>query len=349
MPTTAPTMKEIAKQLGVSITTVSRALQNHPRIGLRTREQVQELVRKLGYLPNASAISLKKRRTFNIGVVLPALTEQFFSLAISGIEDAAMRQGYSVLVVQSRNDFERERAAITSLVKHGVDGIIASVASQTHTYKHFDDIVKHGVPVVFFDRVIKRPTSSCVYSDITAGAFQAVAFLIGRGLTRIALLNGPSTLQATDERLRGYVDALRQHAIPVDIRYIKGVNLAREDTVKKTVELLNLPDPPQAVLAFHDYVALDAMQVCKARGLRINQDISFVSFSNLSFCSYLEYPPIASIEQFPYEMGEKAALILLASLEKPEGTPRQEVVIPSKLVVREGQGEPAPAATCSRT
>ncbi len=345
MATTAPTMKEIARQLGVSVTTVSRALQNHPRIGLRTREQVQELVRKLGYLPNASDISLKKRRTFNLGVVLPALTEQFFSLALTGIEDAATEQGYSVLVVQSRNDFERERAAVTSLVKHGVDGIIVSVASQTHTYKHFDDITRYGVPIVFFDRVIKRPTSSCVYSDITAGAFEAVAFLIARGLTRIALLNGPSTLQATDERLRGYVNALRQYHIPVDVRYIKGVNLTREDTIKKTLELLNLPEPPQAVLAFHDYVALDAMQVCKARGLRINQDISFVSFSNLSFCAYLEHPPIASIEQFPYEMGEKATQLLLATLANPAGAPRQEVVIQSKLVIREEPGVPAGAAT----
>jgi DNA-binding LacI/PurR family transcriptional regulator len=131
----------------------------------------------------------------------------------------------------------------------------------------------------------------------------------------------------------------------VDIRYIKGVNLTKEDTIRKTVELLSLPDPPQAVLAFHDYVALDAMQVCKARGLRINQDISFVSFSNLSFCSYLDHPPIASIEQFPYEMGEKAAQVLLTTLQDPEGAPRQEVVIKSKLVVWEGHGVPAGAAT----
>ena len=333
MSATAPTMKEIAKQLGVSVTTVSRALQNHPRIGLRTREQVQALVRKLGYLPNATAISLKKRRTCNIGVVLPFLTEQFFSLALSGIEDATMEQGYSVLVVQSRNEFERERTAIASLVRHGVDGIIASVASQTHTYKHFDDAIQHGVPLVFFDRVIKRPTSSCVCSDVTTGAFEAVTFLIGRGLSRIALLNGPSTLQATDERLRGYVNALRENRIPVDIRYIKGVNLTREDTIRKTNELLNLADRPEAILAFHDYVGLDAMQVCRERGLRINEDISFVSFSNLSFCSYLEHPPLASIEQFPYEMGEAAAKLLLARLEQPAGMPRQEVIIKSKLVV----------------
>lgn len=329
-----PTMKEIAKRLGISVTTVSRALQNHPRIGLRTREQVHDLVQKIGYVPNATAIYLKKKCTFNIGVVLPFLTEQFFSLAISGIEDTTMEMGYSVLVVQSRNKFERERAAITSLLKHGVDGIIVSVAAETQTYQHLADARKYGIPVVLFDRVMKSTPYSCVYSDISVGAYEAIAFLIAQGWTRIALLNGPNTLQATEERLKGYVKALQEHFIPVNIQYIKQVNLSKEDTIGKMHELLNLPEPPQAVLAFHDYIALDAMQVCKKRGLQLNQDISFVSFSNLSFCSYLEYPPIASIEQFPYEMGEKAAQILMDAITHPDTATRQEVVIKSKLIPR---------------
>ncbi|QMU28239.1 LacI family DNA-binding transcriptional regulator [Adhaeribacter radiodurans] len=329
-----PTMKEIAKRLGVSVTTVSRALQNHPRIGLRTREQVHELVQEMGYVPNSTAIYLKKRCTFNIGVVLPFLTEQFFSLAISGIEDTTTKQGYSVLVVQSRNNFEREKAAITSLIKHGVDGIIVSVASETQTYLHLDEAQKHGVPVVLFDRVIKRAPNSCVYSDIVVGAYEAIAFLISRGLRRIALLNGPNTLQATEERLRGYVKALQEYEIPVNIHYIKSLNLTKEDTIRKTNELLNLSELPQAILAFHDYIALDSMQVCKERGFRINKDIFFVSFSNLSFCSYLDNPPIASIEQFPYEMGEKAAQILMNDITNPGSSIRQEVVIKSKLIQR---------------
>jgi DNA-binding LacI/PurR family transcriptional regulator len=329
-----PTMKEIATRLGVSVTTVSRALQNHPRIGLRTREQVHDLVQKLGYVPNSTAIYLKKKCTYNIGVVLPYLTEQFFSLAISGIEDTATSEGYSVLVVQSRNNFERERAAITSLIKHGVDGIIVSVASETQTYLHLDEARRHGVPVVLFDRVIKRAPHSSVYSDIMVGAYEAIEFLIARGWTRIALLNGPNTLQATEERLRGYVKALQEHQIAINIQYIKSVNLTKEDTIRKTHELLNSPEVPQAILAFHDYIALDAMQVCKERGLQINRDISFVSFSNLSFCAYLDHPPIASIEQFPYEMGEKAAQILIDAIAHPDTAIRQEVVIKSKLVQR---------------
>ncbi len=329
-----PTMKIIARQLGVSVTTVSRALQNHPRIGLRTREKVQALALHLNYIPNSMAIFLKKKRTYTIGVVLPYLTEQFFSLAVSGIEDAIMEKGYNVLVVQSRNDFDREKAVIQSLVKHGVDGLIVSVAAQTYTYKHFDEVNKLGIPIVFFDRVIKRPANSCVYSDISAGATEAVEYLISKGLTKIALLNGPPTLQSSEERLNGYVAALRAHQIPIHIQYIKSVDLSKEDTAKKTNELLNLPDAPHAILAFHDYVALDAMQVCKQRGFHLNEDIFFVSFSNLSFCSYLDHPPVASVEQFPYEMGEKSAQILLDSIESHGETERKELVIKSKLIVR---------------
>ncbi|MFC0184124.1 DNA-binding transcriptional regulator, LacI/PurR family [Pseudarcicella hirudinis] len=331
---TNPTMKEIAKELGTSVSTVSRALQNHPRIGLRMKERVKELALKLNYVPNSTAIHLKKKRNYNIGIVLPYLTEQFFSLAITGIEDILFEKGYRALVVQSRNDYEREKQSITSLIQHGVDGIIVSVASETYNYSHFNELNSHGIPIVFFDRVVKILPNSCVYGDIAIGAFEAVEYLISQGMTKIALLNGPSTLIASDERLTGYIKALKKHDAQININYIKSVDLSKEDTIRKTHELLNLEEPPQAVLAFHDYVALDSMQICRERGFAINKDIFFVSFSNLSFCSYLEQPPIASVEQFPYEMGEKAAKILIKAIEHPADYIRQEIIIKSKLVIR---------------
>ncbi|GAB3257104.1 LacI family DNA-binding transcriptional regulator [Larkinella harenae] len=331
---TPTTMKEIARQLGVTVSTVSRALQNHPSIGLRTRERVHELAKRLDYVPNPTAINLKRRRTHNIGVVLPFLTEQFFSVAISAIEDVAMREGYSVVVMQSRNDYERERLAISNLIKHGIDGIIVSLSSETQNNSHFLEVNKHGIPIVFFDRVAKNLPNSCVYVDLTAGAIEAVEYLVSLNLSRIALLNGPGTLQATDERLKGYVTVMNRHHIPINRAYVRSVNLTREDTARKMNELLDLPDPPQAILAFNDYVALDAMQVCRQRGLVINQDIYFVSFSNLPFCSYLEQPPIASIEQFPHEMGTKAIQLLLSAINDPKNFVREEVIIPHQLIVR---------------
>lgn len=328
------TMKTIAHQLGVTVSTVSRALQNHPRIGLRTRERVHELAEQWGYIPNPTAVNLKRKRTFNIGVVLPFLTEQFFSMAISGIEDVAISEGYSVLVMQSRNDYERERVAISTFIKHGVDGIIVSLASETHNNDHFLTVNKHGLPIVFFDRVARDLPNSCVYADLTDVTTEAVAYLCSRGLDRIALLNGPATLQATDERLTGYLTALANHGIPANPSYVKSLDLTKADTARAMNELLDLPQPPQAVLAFHDYIALDAMQTCRERGLVINRDIFFVSYSNLSFCAYLEQPPIASIEQFPYEMGQKAAEFVIASINEPTGTGQQTRVIRPALAIR---------------
>lgn len=327
-------MKTIAHQLGVTVSTVSRALQNHPRIGLRTRERVHELAEQWGYVPNSTAINLKRKRTFNIGVVLPFLTEQFFSMAISGIEDVAISEGYSVMVMQSRNDYERERVAISTFIKHGVDGMIVSLASETGNNDHFLSVSKHGLPIVFFDRVARDLPNSCVYADLTDVTGEAVAYLCSRGLDRIALLNGPATLQATDERLTGYRTALTSQKIPVEQSYVKSLDLTKADTVRAMNELLNLPQPPQAVLAFHDYIALDAMQTCRKRGLVINQDIFFVSYSNLSFCAYLEQPPIASIEQFPYEMGQKAAQFIIAGINEPTTTERQLGVIRPALAIR---------------
>ena len=327
-------MKTIAHQLGVTVSTVSRALQNHPRIGLRTRERVHELAEQWGYIPNPTAINLKRRRTFNIGVVLPFLTEQFFSMAISGIEDVAIGEGYSVLVMQSRNDYERERVAISTFIKHGVDGMIVSLASETHNNDHFLTVNKHGLPIVFFDRVARDLPNSCVYADLTDVTVEAVAYLCSRGLDRIGLLNGPATLQATDERLTGYLTALANHGIPANPSCAKTLNLTKADTTRAMNELLDLPEPPQAVLAFHDYIALDAMQVCRERGLVINRDIFFVSYSNLSFCAYLEQPPIASIEQFPYEMGQKAAEFVIASINEPTVTRQQTGVIYPALAIR---------------
>ncbi len=334
MPQHPTTMKDIAKQLGTSVSTVSRALQDHPRIGNKMKEQVKALAKSLAYIPNSTAIHLKKQKSGNIGVVLPFLTEEFFSVAITGIEDILVEKGYRVIVQQSRNNYDRECTAVRALMEHGVDGIIVSVAAETYNHSHFLEVNQYGIPLIFFDRVIKSLPNSCVYSDISVGAFEAVAFLLEKGLQKIALLNGPITLQATNERLQGYVEAMKQYGVPIRPQYIKGGGITTQDTIQKMEELLSLAEPPQAILAFHDYVALDAMEVCKKRGLRINQDIFFVSFSNLSFCKYLEQPPIASIEQFPYQMGAKAAQLLLSAFDSPETYIREEVIIKSKLVAR---------------
>ncbi len=329
------TIKEIAQELGISISTVSRALQNNTRIGLRTRERVWEVAKRMHYVPNPAAILLKKNKTSTIGVVLPYLQEEFFSMAITGIEDVALEKGYNVVVSQSRDKFEREEKALKSFLSSRVDGVLASVAAETNNYSHFKELESYGTPLVFFDRVPRNLAANKVRCSITQGAFEAVEFLINKGVKKIALLNGPSTMEVSDERVNGYLMAIKKFKLQTSPSYLKSTNLSKEDTVEKMLELLALKEPPEAILTFNDYLALYAMQVCKQKGIVPNKDILFVSFANLPMTFYLDNPPLASVEQFAYNMGVKAAELLISIIENPstEMPPYQELVLETKLVV----------------
>ena len=329
------TIKEIAKELGISISTVSRALQNNLRIGLRTREKVWQVAKRLHYVPNPAAILLKKNKTATIGVVLPYLQEEFFSMAITGIEDIAAEKGYNVVVGQSRDKFDREEKALKSFLSSRADGVIASVAAETNNYSHFKELENYGTPLVFFDRVPRNLAANKVRCSITEGAYEAIAFLVGKGVKRIALLNGPSNLEVSDERLNGYLMAIKKFDLYTSPSYIKSTDLSKADTTNKMLELLALKDPPQAVLVFNDYLALYAMQVCKQKGIVPNKEILFVSFANLPIMLYIDNPPLASVEQFAYDMGVKAAELLISIIENPatEMPPYQEIVLSTKLVI----------------
>ena len=329
------TIKEIAQELGISISTVSRALQNNMRIGLRTRERVWEVAKRIHYVPNPAAILLKKNKTSTIGVVLPYLQEEFFSMAITGIEDVALEKGYNVVMSQSRDKFEREEKALKSFLSSRVDGVLASVAAETSNYSHFKELESYGTPLVFFDRVPRNLAANKVRCSITQGAFDAVEFLINKGIKKIALLNGPSTMEVSDERLNGYLMAIKRFKLQTSPSYLKSTNLSKEDTIEKMLELLALKEPPEAILTFNDYLALYAMQVCKHKGILPNKDILFVSFANLPMTFYLDNPPLASVEQFAYNMGAKAAELLISIIENPsaEMPPYQELVFETKLVV----------------
>ncbi len=327
------TIKEIAQNLKISVSTVSRALQNNPRIGLRTREKVWEVAKKMHYVPNPAAVFLKKNKTHTIGVLLPYLQEEFFSMAITGIEDIAMEKGYNVMVCQSRDNHIREKKALNSFLSSRLDGVIVSVASETNNYEHFKEIENYGIPVVFFDRVPRNLAANKVRCNVTNGTKEAIQFLVEKGIKQIALLNGPSYFEVSDERLNGYLHAVRDFGLSTSPSYIKSTDLSKSDTIQKTEELLSLKEPPKAILTFNDYLALYAMQVCKAKGLIPNKDILFVSFANLPITNYLDNPPLASVEQFAYEMGTEATNLLLNIIESPIEIPYQEIVLDTKLII----------------
>ncbi len=330
-----PTIKEIAEQLNISVSTVSRALHDHPSIGLRTRTRVQQLAAELGYEPNQTAIFFKQRKTFTIGVVLPFLIEDFFAGAISGIEEVANSQKYNVLIGQSHDDVEREKTIITAMKNQRVDGIIVSLSKHTRNLDHFTALEKYQIPVVFFDRVPASNQFNKVAFDMPQGTHQAITYLMEKGHRRIGIINGPVEMKSSKERTDTYMEVMQKKRLKIDLTLVAYCDLTKEGTAEAMESLLSLKQPPTAILAINDYVALDAIQYCKKKKIRNNKDIFFVSYANLPITNYLENPPMASIEQYPEKQGAKAAELLLNQLNNTgdEPLPPENIQIQGELVV----------------
>jgi DNA-binding LacI/PurR family transcriptional regulator len=311
-----PTIKEIARQLNVSVSTVSRALQDHPRIGLRTKMRVQQLAKELNYEPNQQAIFFKQKKTYIIGVVLPFIREEFFSQAISGIEAAAMEHNYTILFGQSYDDPEREKTVVEAMKKQRVDGLLISLSKQTNKYDHLQALEKYGIPVVYFDRVPPFENANKVFCNLYKGTIEMVSWLIGKGYKRIALINGPDKLQASKERLAGFIEGLSKKKLKVDMQLVERTDLSKEGTIQAVKNLLSLRQPPTAIISFNDYVHMDAVQFAQQENIQVNKDIAFVSYANLPITGYTTHPPIASIEQYPYGQGEKAMQLMIKILNK---------------------------------
>lgn len=338
MQTDKPTtIKEIAKILKVSVSTVSRALNDHPSIGLTTKMRVKKLAAELNYEPNQKAIQFLHGKSFIIGVVLPELSESFFSAAISGIEDVAYKRNYTVLLAQSHDDAEKEKLLVTKMKTQRVDGLLVSVSKTTSTYEHFDIFRKLNIPVVFFDRIPPIKDIHYVSSNLESGTFDAVNFLLKRGHRTIGMINGPDTLVASHERKEGYMRAMTSNRLKFDPSLIIDCDLSEEGTVEAMNTVLTHRRKPSAIVTFNDYVALFAMRYAKSLGL---QDIDFVSYANLPIINYMDHTPIASVEQFPYKQGKKAADILIDLINKPRNEVNTEhayynVVVESELIIND--------------
>jgi DNA-binding LacI/PurR family transcriptional regulator len=329
------TIKEIAKRLNVSVSTVSRALHNHSSIGLRTKAQVQKLAKELHYVPNQAAISFKQGKTMTLGVILPNLGEEFFSIAINGIEDVATRNNYTVLIGQSHDDVERELKIVDTMRRHRVDGIIVSLSKNTKTYDHFKQLEKYKIPVVFFDRVPDDPDVYAVSCNLENSSVELVDWLVSKGHKQIGFIKGPDSMMHAKQRLDGYSRGLKKNNIKPDSSLLVSTDLSKKKTQDAVHKLLALKNRPTAIIAFNDYVALDAIKYTRNEGLKVNKDVFFVSYANLPVTSYLDEPPIASVEQFPYQQAEKATGILLQLIGANENTPAPEkkLLLESKVVV----------------
>lgn len=332
------TIKDIARELGISPSTVSRALKDHPDISVQTKKAVNELAERLNYQPNIVALNLRQKKTNTIGVIIPEIVHFFFSTVISGIEDVAYTAGYNVILAQSNESYQRELTDMKALFNSRVDGMLLSISRETNNFDHIESIISKGVPIVFYDRMYNSPTSSKVIVDDYAGAKEAVEHLIEQGCTRIGHLNGAPNLMISIDRFRGYTDALKEHGMEVKENLIVNCPSGTfEEGKRGALKLLSLNPIPDAIFANNDPMAMGAMMAIKEKGLMIPQDVAVVGFSNWFFGELMD-PSLTTVDQPGFEMGQEAARLLIRHIEmkdKEDFEPQPETkILKTKLIIR---------------
>lgn len=325
---------DIAQRLGVSVSSVSRALSDHPSISAALKERIRQVAEELHYTPNSVAVNLKTGRRNTIGVVVPGINRSFFSSAIEGIEDKAYKQGYDVLIYQSKDSAEREERIVHSLAGK-VDGVIASVAADATDHSYYNDLSASGVPVVLFDRTATGVDAGTVIVDDYQGAALAVKHLLRQGFTRIYHCAGPQHVNVWGNRLRGYLDTMQEAGITLSEEYIfEGVNTSEEEGRRFAKTVLAAHESgqplPEAVFFAGDFAALGAMLEFRKAGIDIPEQIAIVGFANEPFCQLLS-TPLSSVDQFSYKMGYMAGKMMFDRLK---GEPQVGVVIAPELIIR---------------
>ena len=325
-------LKDLAERLGVSIATVSRALRNSHEVGDEMKRRVQELAKELNYRPNPFARSLRQEAPRVIGVVLPNLVTHYYAGVLNGIEERARKDGYSVISSNSHESYEKEEAAIDNFVDLHVAGIIACLAQETTNYEHFKSIHQMGIPLVFFARTCLPELFSSVTGNGDIATQEATEHLIAQGCRRIAFVGGPNHLDMVRRRKHGYLEALREHRIPIDREIVSCGPIDSELMAQATERLLQLPDRPDAIIGFNDIATYAAYSTIKRMGLRIPDDVALIGFTDSPACEYVT-PTISSIEDKANLQGQKACEMLLKHIGG-ETKVRKEVV-PMVIKIRE--------------
>lgn len=311
------TLKDIAIALGLSTSTVSRALRDTYEISPKTKKRVLEYAEKLNYRPNPVAQSLKERRTKSIGVIVSEVANQYFSQAINGIESIAYDKGYHVIITQTHESYEREMINTQHLASRGVDGLLVSLSAETKDTSHLQALHDRGLPIVFFDRIAKEINTHKVSANNEKGAFEATAHLINAGCKKIAHLSSSAHLSISIERLRGYTAALKQYGIALNPDYIKNCphgGMFQEETEKAVLELLSLKEKPDAIFIAGDRLSMGCLTVFKGLGAEALNGLSVAGFSNSDMLDLLKFP-LTSVRQPAFEMGQIATSMLLQLIE----------------------------------
>ncbi len=327
-------LKQLSKELSLSISTVSKALSDSPEISAPTKKKVQLKAKELNYHANPFASNLRNKKSKTIAVIIPAIANNFFSLAINGAESYAQDKNYHVLIYQTHEELQKEIAIAKHLQNGRVDGIMISLSRLTSDTTHLEALKNMGIPLVFFDRAAEKMDSPKITTDDYESAFIGTEHLIKNGAKKIAFLSISNTLEISSKRLEGYFDALKNNQIKADkklVIYCGNDKKENENSIKKT---LLKDDRPDAIFASVEELAISSYEICEEIKLKIPGDIKIISYSNLQTASILN-PALTTITQPAYEIGREAASILFKLIDKKEISLKEKsTVLKSTLIVR---------------
>lgn len=328
------TIRALAKELNLSVSTISKALRDSYEISEETKQRVLEVANRLSYTPNPYASSLRGKKSKNIAVVIPEIADSFFAIAINGIEAVVKEKGYHVLICLTHESFENEKAILREFGSGRVDGVLMSVSSETTSCQHINDLIEKEVPVVFFDRVLEEvDTDKIVTNDFESG-YAATRHLIEKGCKKVAYLAISKSLSISNNRMEGYKKALADHNIKFeasDIVLCTNDPAYNNDIVKALLQQKKRPD---GIVASVEKLTTTVYQACNDLRIAIPGQVRIVCFSNLEIATIL-HPSLTTITQPAFEMGRSAATVLLKALDKKNGNqPKKQLVIPSTLIIR---------------
>ncbi|TDE13707.1 LacI family DNA-binding transcriptional regulator [Dyadobacter psychrotolerans] len=328
------TIKEIARLLEISKSTVSRALRDSSEISEDTKKKVLDLAESLHYAPNPIALSLLKNRTQTIGVIVPEIANRFYSSAIGGVEDIAYSRGYHTMIYQSHESLERELSACRHISLRRVDGLVVAISAHSENIDHFIELQEQGIPVVLFDRVTDALQTHKVRVDDYKGAFEATEHLILQGCERIAHIAGPKQVSVSTNRIEGYREALRKYNIPFRDEWVLHSPITQAGGTERTYQLMALRNRPDAIFGASDRITMGIHWALRQLGYKMPEEIAVIGFCDLAMSSLLD-PPISSVTQPAFEMGQQATSLLLDLIESKNTPASYETrVLPSNLVIQ---------------
>ncbi|MEX0720978.1 MAG: LacI family DNA-binding transcriptional regulator [Balneolaceae bacterium] len=328
------TIHDIARELEITASTVSRALKDHPRISESTKKSVLAMAEEMNYQPNSIAAALRRGTSNLVGIIIPTADRNFFASVVRGVEDVLKDTSYNVIICQSDDSLEKEKSNIKALLEAQVDGIFASYAKETTNFDHYKTVIKRGIPLILFDRIQESFDVDAVGVDDYVGAYKATEHLIEQGCKKIVHFAGPDNVSIYRDRKRGYEEALKRNNMLVDEDLILTSDLKLETGRSLTREIISGGNIPDAIFSASDYSAMGAMEILKKEGYKIPEDVAIVGFSNESFTSLVD-PALSTVDQHSKKMGQFTANMFLERMKNKAAThtPSKTILNP-ELIIR---------------